>query len=80
MGKSCQYEHYSVKGTFDPLDVFMAPDVIPKSTYWPGITLEAFLTHFWATGALLEAPKGQFYEQTDPLCGPQYSQIQPFGP
>ena len=40
-GKSCQYEHYSVKGTFDPLDVFMAPDLIPKSTYWPGITGEA---------------------------------------
>ena len=33
------HEHYSVKGTFDPLDVFMAPDVIPKSTYGPGITL-----------------------------------------
>ena len=26
-----------MKGTFDPLDVFMAPDVIPKSTYWPGV-------------------------------------------
>ena len=38
-GKSCKNEHYSAKGTFDPLDVFMAPDVIPKSTYWPGITL-----------------------------------------
>ena len=61
---------YPVKGSFAPLEVFMAPGSVPNTTYSPGITGQASLTHFWITGPFCRPQKGNFMSKLVPFLAP----------
>ena len=58
-----------MKGTVDPVDVFMAPDVIPKSTYWPSIYRHSWPI-FGPLGPFWWPQKGNFMSKLIPFAPP----------